>query len=194
MNDSFQTRSTLTAGGRSYQIRKLRSAELEREARGGSLDRLPFSIRILLENLLRHEDGLAVTADDIRAVAQWDPTAKPSTEVSFTPSRVLLQDFTGVPAVVDLAAMRDAMARLGGAADRINPGQPVELVIDHSVQVDAFGTPDALSINNDKEFARNRERYLFLRWGSRPSTISRSCRPAPASCTRSTSNTSRAWS
>jgi aconitate hydratase len=165
VNDSFQTRATLTVGARSYQIRKLRSVALEREARAGSLDRLPLSIRILIENLLRHEDGLAVTADDIRAALRWDPAAEPATEVAFTPSRVLLQDFTGVPAVVDLAAMRDAMARLGGDPNRINPGQPVELVIDHSVQVDEFGTASALAHNNEKEFQRNNERYLFLRWG-----------------------------
>jgi len=127
--------------------------------------RLPYSLKILLENLLRCEDGGFVKAADIEALARWDPAAKTEKEIAFTPARVLLQDFTGVPAVVDLAAMRDAMARLGGDPNRVNPLQPMELVIDHSVQVDHFGTPDAFNLNTELEYARNKERYTFLRWG-----------------------------
>ena len=127
--------------------------------------RLPFSLKILLENLLRHEDGVTVTAEDIQGLVSWDPKAEPDREIAFRPSRVLLQDFTGVPAIVDLAAMRDAMKRLGGDPKKINPLQPVELVIDHSVQVDEAGTPQAFTANADLEFQRNRERYAFLRWG-----------------------------
>ena len=135
------------------------------EAHGLNVARLPFSLRILLENLLRHEDGMVVTAEDVRALATWDPKATPSKEIAFTPARVILQDFTGVPAVVDLAVMRDAMKRLGGDPSKINPLQPVELVIDHSVQVDEFGTRFAFEANADLEYKRNRERYAFLRWG-----------------------------
>jgi aconitate hydratase len=127
--------------------------------------RLPYSLKILLENLLRHEDGAAVKPGDIQVLANWDHSADIEKEIAFTPARVLLQDFTGVPAVVDLAAMRDAMARLGGDPNRVNPLQPMELVIDHSVQVDHFGTPDAFHLNAELEYARNRERYTFLRWG-----------------------------
>ena len=159
--DSFGSRSRLAVGGREYEIAKL--GALARH--GVQLERLPYSLRVLLENLLRLEDGQNVTRDSVLAVANWDPRAVPSIEIAFTPARVLLQDFTGVPAVVDLAAMRDAMARLGGDPKKINPGQPVELVIDHSVQVDVFGTADALATNSAIEFDRNRERYLFLRWG-----------------------------
>ena len=126
---------------------------------------MPFSLKVLLENLLRYEDGVTVTADDIKALASWDPKATPSREIAFRPSRVLLQDFTGVPAVVDLAAMRDAMKRMGGDPKKINPLQPVELVIDHSVQVDEAGTSLAFFANAELEFQRNRERYAFLRWG-----------------------------
>ncbi len=131
------------------------------------VSRLPYSMKILLENLLRREDNAFVKADDIRAVAQWNATAASEKEISFMPARVLLQDFTGVPCVVDLAAMRDAIIRLGGNPDRVNPLQPVELVIDHSVQVDYFGRADAFSLNAELEFSRNRERYAFLRWGQR---------------------------
>ncbi len=126
---------------------------------------LPFCLKVLLENLLRYEDGSTVTADDIRGLATWDPQAEPDREIAFRPSRVLLQDFTGVPAVVDLAAMRDAMRQMGGDPKKINPLQPVELVIDHSVQVDEAGSRTAFAINADLEFRRNRERYAFLRWG-----------------------------
>ena len=160
MTDSFSARSTLEVGGVEYEIFRLDGLADRHDLR-----RLPYSLKILLENLLRHEDGLNVTASDIEALAGWDAEAEPSTEIAFTPSRVLLQDFTGVPAVVDLAAMRDAMRSLGGDPAKINPLSPVELVIDHSVQVDRFGTHDALARNTEIEFERNRERYAFLRWG-----------------------------
>src|SRR6201998_2323210 len=135
------------------------------EKKGVSLSRLPYSLRILLENLLRQEDGKSVTADDIEFLAKWDPKVEPSREIAYMPARVLMQDFTGVPAIVDLAAMRDAMKQLGGNPEKINPLQPAELVIDHSVQVDEFGTSNAYSINAALEFQRNRERYAFLKWG-----------------------------
>ena len=162
MADSFNARSTLAVGGAEYEIFRL-----DRLAGRFDPGRLPFSLKILLENLLRHEDGAAVTAGDVEALAGWDPAAEPATEIAFTPSRVLLQDFTGVPAVVDLAAMRDAMRALGGDPAKINPLSPVELVIDHSVQVDRFGSRDALARNTGIEFERNRERYAFLRWGQK---------------------------
>ncbi len=163
MKDSYETHGALSVGDRSWRIARL--AALEKQ--GFNLARLPFALRILLENLLRREDGHAVTGDEIAALANWRPEAAPSREIAFTPARVLLQDFTGVPAVVDLAAMRDAMRDMGGDPERINPVQPVELVIDHSVQVDEFGSRAALLINSEKEFERNRERYLFLRWGQK---------------------------
>ncbi len=159
MTDSFGARTTLELGGSDYEIFRLAAVT------DGHVDRLPYSLKILLENLLRHEDGRDVTRDDILALANWDPKAAPSTEISFTPSRVILQDFTGVPAVVDLAAMRDAVVKLGGSADSINPQSPAELVIDHSVQIDKYGTADSLDLNNLIEFKRNKERYSFLRWG-----------------------------
>ncbi len=159
MTDSFGARSTLDVGGNQFEIFRLDAVS------DGHVDRLPYSLKILLENLLRHEDGRDVTREDILALANWDAKADPSTEISFTPSRVILQDFTGVPAVVDLAAMRDAVVNLGGSADSINPQAPAELVIDHSVQVDKYGTADALDLNNKIEFNRNKERYSFLRWG-----------------------------
>ena len=162
MTDSFNTRSTLEVGGVEYEMFRL-----DRLPNRFDTGRLPFSLKILLENLLRHEDGASVTASDIEALAGWDAGAVPSTEIAFTPSRVLLQDFTGVPAVVDLAAMRDAMRALGGDPAKINPLSPVELVIDHSVQVDRFGSHDALARNTEIEFERNRERYAFLRWGQK---------------------------
>ncbi len=157
--DSFRTRATLRSGGQDYQIRSLPALGAERIAR------LPYALRILLENLLRFEDGVNVTRADIEALLAWDPAARPSHEISFTPARVLMQDFTGVPAVVDLAAMREAMIRLGGDPDEINPLAPAELVIDHSVQVDSYGSAHALADNNRIEFERNGERYAFLRWG-----------------------------
>ncbi len=162
MHDSFQTKTTLTSSGRAYQIASL-TALAKRLPR---VARLPFSLRILLENLLRTEDGVAVTKTDIEALVAWDPKATPTKEIQFTPARTLLQDFTGVPCVVDLAAMRDAMKKRGGDATKINPLSPVELVIDHSVQVDYFGRPDAVELNAQIEFERNQERYAFLRWGS----------------------------
>jgi aconitate hydratase len=159
--NSFGSQSTLKAGGRSYEIFRLNALE----AKGLSLGRLPYSLRILLENLLRQEDGKSVTADDIEFLANWKAKAEPSREIAFMPARVLMQDFTGVPAIVDLAAMRDAMKALGGNPEKINPLQPAELVIDHSVQVDEYGTANAYSINAALEFQRNRERYAFLKWG-----------------------------
>src|SRR5882762_8436914 len=163
LTDSFGSRSTLKVGGR--EIRLARLDALER--RGWTISRLPYALRILLENLLRREDGEVVHAGDVEALATWDPKAIPSREIAFMPARVLLQDFTGVPAVVDLAAMRDAMKKMGGDPKRINPLLPAELVIDHSVQVDDFGGPLAFKTNAELEFARNRERYAFLRWGQK---------------------------
>ena len=159
--NSFNSRSTLKVGNKGYEICRLDALDKQ----GISTKHLPYSLRILLENLLRTEDGRNVKAEDIRALAAWNKNSKPDREIAFTPSRVLLQDFTGVPAVVDLAAMRDAMQRLGGDANLINPLQPAELVIDHSVQVDEFGTPQAFQLNAELEFLRNKERYAFLRWG-----------------------------
>ncbi len=159
MNNSFRARSTLKVGDQTYEIWSLAALPQEK------LARLPYSLKVLLENLLRYEDGINVTRADIEALLEWDPAATPSHEIAFTPARVILQDFTGVPCVVDLAAMRDAIVRLGGSADRVNPLNPAELVIDHSVQVDEYGTPHALAANTAIEFARNRERYAFLRWG-----------------------------
>ncbi|MDX1513477.1 MAG: aconitate hydratase AcnA [Gammaproteobacteria bacterium] len=160
MSDTFKSRSTLKVNGDELEIFRLDALSDKYD-----LARLPYSLKILLENLLRHEDGENVTVDDIEALAGWDQNAEPSQEIAFTPSRVLLQDFTGVPAVVDLAAMRDAMRELGGDPTRINPLSPVELVIDHSVQVDKFARKDALDLNTQIEFERNKERYAFLRWG-----------------------------
>jgi len=159
MTNSFRARSTLTSGDRSYEIWSLAALPQDK------LARLPYSLKILLENLLRFEDGVSVTRGDIEALLEWDPQATPAHEIAFTPARVILQDFTGVPCVVDLAAMRDAIVRLGGNAERVNPLNPAELVIDHSVQVDEYGTPGALAANTAIEFSRNRERYSFLRWG-----------------------------
>jgi len=159
--NSFGAKATFSSGGSDYEIYRLDALA----AKGFDIGRLPYSLRILLENLLRTEDSRSVFAEDIEALAKWDPKAEPSKEISFTPARVILQDFTGVPCVVDLAAMRDAMANLGGDPKKINPLQPVELVIDHSVQTDAFGRDDALTINRDLEYERNRERYEFLKWG-----------------------------
>src|SRR5881227_1226091 len=159
-DNSFDARATLRAGGREVEIFRL-------DALQSSYDvaRLPFSLKVLLENLLRTEGDGSVSHEDIEALASWDSKADPSKEIAFTPARVLMQDFTGVPAVVDLAAMRHAMADLGGDAQAINPLVPAELVIDHSVQVDFFATKDAFQRNAEKEFERNEERYAFLRWG-----------------------------
>ena len=159
MSNSFNAKASIDVAGRRFEIFRVNAI--------GGTERLPFSMKILLENLLRHEDGVTVTAADIEAVIQWDPAAEPSREIQYRPARVLMQDFTGVPAVVDLAAMRDAMKALGGNPDRINPLQPAELVIDHSVQVDHFGTADAFAKNAALEFERNQERYGFLKWGQK---------------------------
>ncbi|MCL2449270.1 MAG: aconitase family protein, partial [Polyangiaceae bacterium] len=161
MSDTFASQSTLAVGSASFEYFRL--APLY--AKFPQAERLPFSLKVLLENLLRTENGVTVRAEDVEALATVDLSVPPTREIAFTPARVLLQDFTGVPAVVDLAAMRDAMKRLGGDPKRINPLQPVELVIDHSVQVDAFGSGEALGINAQLELTRNRERYLFLKWG-----------------------------
>ena len=155
--DSFGARGTLDVGGTSYDVFRLSAVQ-------GAAD-LPYSLKVLLENLLRTEDGANTTADQVRALAAWDPQAEPDTEIQFTPARVLMQDFTGVPCVVDLAAMREAMADLGGDAKKINPLAPAELVIDHSVVADSFGSPESLAINGKLEYERNRERYEFLKWG-----------------------------
>jgi aconitate hydratase len=155
--DTFKSKGTLEAGGKSYEIYRLSAVE-------GS-EKLPFSLKVLLENLLRTEDGANITADHIRALAQWDPSAQPDTEIQFTPARVVMQDFTGVPCIVDLATMREAVEELGGDPTKVNPLAPAELVIDHSVQIDAFGTADAIERNMDIEYQRNGERYQFLRWG-----------------------------
>ncbi len=159
--DSFHSAGELKSGNKN--VRYFRLAALE--STGAKLERLPYSLRILLENLLRREDGVTVTADDIRFLANWDAKAEPSREIAFMPARVLMQDFTGVPAIVDLAAMRDAMKVLGGDPQKINPLVPAELVIDHSVQVDEYGSAKAYDLNAALEFQRNRERYAFLKWG-----------------------------
>jgi len=157
MLDSFKAKARLDVAGKTYEIFRVDAV--------ADSARLPFSMKILLENLLRHEDGITVRRADIEAVGSWDPQAEPATEIQYRPARVLMQDFTGVPAVVDLAAMRDAMRTLGGDPDRINPLQPAELVIDHSVQVDKYGSDAAFGLNAELEFSRNKERYQFLKWG-----------------------------
>ena len=159
--DSFGARATISVADRAYEIFRITSAG------DANVSQLPFSLKILLENLLRFEDGTTVTAEDIKALAGWDPQAAPSTEIAFRPARVLMQDFTGVPAIVDLAAMREAMKALGGNPSRINPLQPAELVIDHSVQVDRSGNAQSFQLNTELEFMRNRERYEFLKWGQK---------------------------
>ncbi len=164
-HDSLNTRRTLTVGGTPYAYYDLHAAAAAIGAAGASLARLPFSMKVLLENLLRFEDGVTVTVDDIKAMAQWVVDTRSDTEIQYRPARVLMQDFTGVPAVVDLAAMRNAMTDLGGDPTRINPLVPVDLVIDHSVMVDNFGTAQSFTQNVELEFARNAERYEFLKWG-----------------------------
>src|SRR3954454_3780484 len=160
-DNSFDARATLRVGDREVEIFRLDALQAKYD-----VARLPFSLKVLLENLLRTEGNGSVGRDDIEALASWDAKAEPSEEIAFTPARVLMQDFTGVPAIVDLAAMRDAMAdEFGGEAKKINPLVPAELVIDHSVQVDFFATRDAFERNAEKEFERNEERYAFLRWG-----------------------------
>jgi aconitate hydratase len=159
MTDSFKAKTTLTVGTHQYAMLSLGALKEHK------IDRLPFSLKILLENLLRFEDGVNVTKSDIEAIIQWDPKALPNYEIAFTPARVIMQDFTGVPCIVDLAAMREAIVKLGGDPQKVNPLAPAELVIDHSVQVDEYGGADSLKHNNEIEFARNGERYSFLRWG-----------------------------
>lgn len=159
MSNSFDARNTLNVDGKEYEIYQL--------TRVSGTERLPFSMKILLENLLRHEDGKTVNKQDIEAIINWDAKADPSKEIAYRPARVLMQDFTGVPAVVDLAAMRDAMKNLGGDPNKINPLQPAELVIDHSVQVDEYGSDQAMDLNASLEFSRNKERYNFLKWGQK---------------------------
>ena len=159
MTDSFKARTTLTVGAQQYDILSLAALK------SLNVDRLPFSLKILLENLLRFEDGVNVTKNDIEALLSWEPKALPSHEIAFTPARVIMQDFTGVPCIVDLAAMREAIVKLGGDPQKVNPLAPAELVIDHSVQVDEYGTANSLQHNNEIEFQRNGERYMFLRWG-----------------------------
>src|SRR5579875_1796865 len=158
--DSFGARADLTVGDRTFEIYRLDALQSKFD-----VARLPFSLKILLENLLRNEDGESIRAKDVEELATWDAKAEPSKEIAFTPARVVMQDFTGVPAVVDLAAMRDAMSAMGGDPEKINPLVPAELVIDHSVQVDAFGSPAAFQRNAELEFERNQERYAFLRCG-----------------------------
>ena len=159
-SNSFGAAGALKVGSRTFEIFKLEALE----RRGLTVSRLPYSLRVLLENLLRREDGRTVSAREIEALARWDPKKTPVDEIAFMPARVLMQDFTGVPAVVDLAAMRDAMQAMGGDPKKVNPLLPAELVIDHSVIVDEFGTPTAFQVNADLEFQRNRERYALLRW------------------------------
>jgi len=160
-HDTLETRSKLTVDGKEYDYFSLKKAA----EKIGNLDKLPFSLKVLLENLLRYEDCRSVTPEDVQAMADWLKENKSDKEIAFRPGRVLLQDFTGVPAVVDLAAMREAMKDLGGDVEKINPLSAVDLVIDHSVMVDEFGTPHAFEANVEKEFERNGERYEFLKWG-----------------------------
>src|SRR5215217_6278975 len=155
--DSFGSKGKLNVAGTEYEIFRLNSVE--------GAENLPFSLKVLLENLLRTEDGANITADHVRALAGWDPNAQPDTEIQFTPARVIMQDFTGVPCVVDLATMREAVKELGGDPKRVNPLAPAEMVIDHSVQIDVFGNSGALERNMEIEYQRNGERYQFLRWG-----------------------------
>ena len=162
MGDSFGTREFISVSGKTaiiFSLSKLSAQGI------GNIDRLPFSIKILLENALRNEDGRLFQAEDVVNLASWDADDYKAVEIPFSPARVILQDFTGVPSLVDLAALRSAMARMGGDPQKINPKVPVDLVIDHSVQVDVFGRPDAITRNAEMEFLRNRERYEFLHWG-----------------------------
>ncbi len=179
--DSFKSRKTLEVNGQTYTYFSI--PEAEKNGLEG-VSRLPNSLKVVLENLLRFEDNRTVTADDIRAVAQWLVTRTSEHEISYRPARVLMQDFTGVPAVVDLAAMRDAAVKLGGDPKKVNPLVPVDLVIDHSVMVDYFGTKDAFTKNVELEYQRNGERYEFLRWGQSAFDNFRAVPPAPASAIR----------
>jgi len=185
--DSFGTRVTLKIKGGDVDIYHLDALE---KAGVGNVGRLPYSIKVLLEAVLRNVDGFSVLEDQVRALAGWSGGAGDAGEIPYKPARVILQDFTGVPALVDFAALRSAMQRLGGDPKRINPQIPADLIIDHSVQVDHFARPDALDLNAKLEFHRNRERYEFLRWGQNALDDLRVVRP-PASSIRSTSSTSR---
>src|ERR1700758_4783677 len=157
--NSFDAKATLSVGDAKHDIYRLDALQSKFD-----IARLPFSLKILLENLLRNEDGESIRAEDIEALATWNAKDEPSKEIAFTPARVIMQDFTGVPAIVDLAAMRDAMSEMGGDPAKINPLVPAELVIDHSVQVDYYGNAEALVRNTDSEYERNQERYALLRW------------------------------
>src|SRR5919112_3506723 len=175
--DSFGARSTLQVGGKEFEIFRLDALQEKFD-----VARLPYSIKVLLENVLRLEDGISVSAADVEAIASWDAAAEPSAEIPFQPARVLMQDFTGVPAVVDLAAMRDAMEEIGGDPAAINPLVDVDLVIDHSVQVDAFGNERAFEVNEERDYERNGERYAFLRWGQEAFDNFRVVPPATGIC------------
>jgi len=181
--NSFGAQDTLRVGDTDYEIFRVDTVP--------GYDKLPFSLKVLLENLLRTEDGANVTKAQIEALGSWDPDAEPDTEIQFTPARVVMQDFTGVPCIVDLATMREAVTKLGGDPDKINPLSPAEMVIDHSVIADLFGTENALERNVEIEYERNGERYQFLRWGQTAFDDFRSSPREPASSTRSTSSTSR---
>nr|BFF11327.1 hypothetical protein GCM10025699_26300 [Microbacterium flavescens] len=174
--DSFGAKSTLTVGSTDYEIYRIDKV--------AGYDKLPFSLKVLLENLLRTEDGANVTKAQIEALGSWDAAAEPDTEIQFTPARVVMQDFTGVPCIVDLATMREAMEALGGDPTKINPLSPAEMVIDHSVIADLFGTENALERNVEIEYERNGERYQFLRWGQTAFDDFKVVPPAPASSTR----------
>ena len=186
--NSFDAKATLTVGERSYEIFRLDALQAKYD-----IARLPFSLKVLLENLLRNEDGESIRSQDIEALARWDAGAEPSAEISFTPARVIMQDFTGVPAIVDLAAMRDAMRTMGGDPAKINPLAPAELVIDHSVQVDVFGTSSAFARTPSSSSSATRSATRSCAGARAPSRTSRWSRRTPGSSTRSTSNTSRGW-
>src|SRR5919109_4829367 len=171
--NTFNSQSSLRSGATDYDYFSLENAE---KAGAGAVSKLPFSLKVMLENLLRFEDGQTVSADDIRALVSSPGAARLEREIAFRPARVLMQDFTGVPAIVDLATMRDVIRKMGGDPKRINPLQQVDLVIDHSVQVDQFGTPTAFAFNADRELERNLERYLFLKWGQK---AFQNCRVVP---------------
>src|SRR3954463_6015614 len=175
--DSFGARAELEVSGRKVEIHRLDALQEKFD-----VARLPYSLKVLLENALRLEDGTSVTSEDVEAIATWDAKAEPSVEIPFQPARVLMQDFTGVPAVVDLAAMRDAMEELGGDPSAINPLVDVDLIIDHSVQVDAFGNAKAFEVNAERDYERNGERYAFLRWGQQSFDNFRVVPPATGIC------------
>src|SRR5262245_17325387 len=171
--NTFGSKSALTVGGKQFEYFSLHEAE---KAGAGPISKLPFSLKVMMENLLRFEDGSTVTKADIQALAVSVTSKRDDKEIAFRPARVLMQDFTGVPAIVDLATMRDVIKKMGGDPRKINPLQQVDLVIDHSVQVDQFGTPQAFAYNADRELERNRERYIFLKWGQK---AFQNCRVVP---------------